>query len=128
MIAGAMELFQSVRRYWHTMGIYSVELSQSSITNWKALFFAVSIMLLLISSTSFFLLKSTSVYEYGYSLYASSSEFNILIDFSITVWQMPNTLKFIANCENFIEKSKYCQLCCAFMFVHTNFNHIRIVI
>lgn len=55
-IAGAIELVQSVRKYWHTMGVYPDKSNQTSNfqTNCKTLFIAVSIMVLVISMATFF--------------------------------------------------------------------------
>lgn len=101
-----MRLFRIVRKCWQMMGIYSIQSNKTSSLNWKILFSAVSIGAVFISSTAFLCLKSTSVYEYGNSFYASTSELMILADFVVTVWQMPKTLQLIEMCENFIEMSK----------------------
>lgn len=43
---------------------------------------------------------------FGMAFYGTVTDFNILIDFLITVWQMPTILKLIKLCEKFIEQSE----------------------
>lgn len=104
-----IKLFQSVQKFYQTMGILPIKSSSLSTSEWnsKFLFFLLSMTLLLGSVTSFLLLEVTNMKDFGMAFYGTVTDLNIVIDFVITVWQMPTIFKLIRFCENFIEHSKF---------------------
>lgn len=61
----AMELFQSLRRFYSLMGIYPPQPNHSNPFNYKILFFFWYIVLVSTSTLSYFLFKANSLQDYG---------------------------------------------------------------
>lgn len=110
MVNNQVKLFESVQKFYQTMGLLGsipCEMGiQSSKSNSKSLFFLFSMTLLLSSVTAFLLLEVTNMKGFGMSFYGTTTDLNILIDFVITVWQMPTIVNLIKVSEKFIEQSK----------------------
>lgn len=47
------------------------------------------------------------MFDYGFTFYAFSCMINVIVIYLTFIRQSENTLKYIENCEQFIEKSKY---------------------
>lgn len=105
-MTSSLKLFQSVQEFYQTMGIYSAQSNQLLSFNVKKVFFLFSITTTTISIGLFFLFKASTIQEYGSSLGGASADLYSLLDFVISVCQMPNILKLFELFEIFIEKSK----------------------
>lgn len=103
MVNNQVKLFQSVQKFYRTMGLLPIETSKS---NPKFLFFLFSMTLLLTSVTAFLLLEVTNMKDFGMAFYGTVTDLNILIDFIITVWQIPTIFNLIKLSEGFIEQSE----------------------
>lgn len=104
-MAGSIQLFQSVRKCYRTLGIHPDP--QSYLFNYRNLFAILCYSLSGISTLSFLLCKANTVPEYGFCIYAFTSQLCILYTLFIQMWQMPNILKLIASFEEFIGSSEY---------------------
>lgn len=51
--------------------------------------------------------QAKSMFEYGLAFCILIAMINGIAIYSIFIWQSENTLKFIHNCEEFVETSKY---------------------
>lgn len=112
IMIGPIQLFQSLRQYYQTMGIYLPKnTNQGCSVNRKSSFFLFFYIQLIISSMLFFSYKAESVLEFGASFYAVISELFCTWYFLIKMFQMPKILKLIEAFEKFIEKSKWNEFC-----------------
>lgn len=101
-----IKLFRSVRKSYGTLGVYSFESNRFFTFNWKILFTALFIILMLISVISFALFQAKSVPDYGISCHLCLSETYALNNFLLTVWHVPKIFKLIKHFEKFIKHSK----------------------
>ena len=89
------------------MGIYSSQLIQNhSLLNKKQLNF-ISHAQYFVTTVAFFSFDAKILLEYAIAFFTFSITAAAMCFFSIKVWQIENILKFIENCEGFIEKSKH---------------------
>lgn len=100
-----MRLFQNVRTHFETMGIYSVQTNQAQPFNSKISLILLYFLITLISTTACVVFKASAVFEYAIGFYFCNSRLTALAVYLIIWLQMPNIIKFIGNCEQFIEKS-----------------------
>lgn len=100
---GSVHLFQCVRNYYHTMGLYTPQSNQTRALNIKTLSFLLSMIVLFLSCFGYFLLKAQNILDYGQSFYGSMTDIYSLLDCMITIWRMPVILKLIGMCEQTIE-------------------------
>lgn len=102
-----MKLFQSVKNFYQTMGVYTPQSDhQVHSINSHFLFFSLSMTSNFISIFAYFLFKAISIEDYGSSFNKSMAGLSASANFFIIFWQMPTVLRLIENCEQFIEKSK----------------------
>lgn len=101
-----MNLFQSVKKLYQTVGVYTTQSDQIYAINLNFVFFSLSIALSFISMFAYFLIKAESIEDYGSSFYTSTAGLNALVNVFIMFWQMPTALQLIQNSEQFIAKSK----------------------
>lgn len=102
----AMDLFQSIRKFWQTMGIKPSDPNQVHPFNARNLFFISSLIMICISTTAFLIFRAETLLEYGSCLYWSLSEHVMLVNILIDIWRIPIIFKMIEACERFIEMSK----------------------
>lgn len=101
-----MILFQSLKKLYQTIGVYSPLSNQIYSINSNFLFFSLSIASNFCSMFAYFLFKAKSVEDYGNSFYGSTAALSSLADVVINFRQIPTALQMFKNCEQFIEKSK----------------------
>lgn len=105
--AGSIKLFQYYQKFNQAVGIYSRQSDQNSNSiNSKNVILIVSIAQFFVSSTAFLLFDAKSILDYGISVSALLVEISVTVYMLILIYQMEKTLKFIENCEQFLEKSK----------------------
>lgn len=104
VMGGPIKLFQTVQKFYKTMGINS---NQYFSINAKKLFFLLTITLGLISVTAYFSFAAKTIEEYGNSFYSATSNLYTLVDIIVTIWRMPDILKLIEKGEKFIKNSKH---------------------
>lgn len=103
----AMELYQSIRKYYFWIGINPPKLNQIYLYDLIKIFIFSSLTIAFVLVTGFFLFEAKSIVEYGLSFYISSSVLFVLLNLALTYFEMPNTLKLIERFEHFIELSKW---------------------
>ena len=110
-MAGSIKLFQFVQKCHQTLGILprqpnpkQKQLSSHSI---QAIFLTC-LAQYIFTTAAFLLFKAKSMFDYGFSFFILIGLANCIAIYLIFIWQSENTLKFIENCEGFIEKSKFC--------------------
>lgn len=99
-----MTIFQSAQKYFGIVGISSHNVFQK--LNTKSVGTFIIFGQALISNYVFLLHEAGSFREYTDSFYATATVTLGAINFSIAVWKMAETFKFIENCEDIIGKSK----------------------
>lgn len=104
-MATTLKLFRFVQNAYRTIGIHPKHQPNRFFS--RKFFFSLTMVLITSSYLGYFLLDSTNIGEYGQNFYRSISILNTIIDFFVTVWQMPAILQLIEMCETFIEKSKH---------------------
>lgn len=108
-MADSIKLFQLFQKIQQSIGI------DPAPTNQKAHISTISIRGIFVicdaqwmfSMTAFFVIAANSMFEYGLSFLWIITAWTYLVIYLILTQQSQNTLKFIENCERFIEKSKY---------------------
>lgn len=109
-MVGPVRLFQNLREYYQTMGIY---LPNSSIRrhylNQRNSFFLTCYTQLLITSMLFLLFEAETTLEFGAALYAVLAESFCIWYFLIKMYKMPKILQLIDKFDAFMEKSKRIQ-------------------
>lgn len=106
VMADQTMLFYSLRELYQRLCFYSPETNQTHPFNWKIIFCVSSIILMFITSFSFFLWKAETLDEYGTSFYGSVTQLSAALYFVIVVWKMPVILKLLRSFEDFIESSE----------------------
>lgn len=101
-----MKLFQMVKVFYNTLGIYSPQTNQILTLNWKKLFFLWQLIQWFIEMTAYLVFKPKNTVEFGYLCFGCVSAIYSLSELLITIWRMPEILKCIELCEKFFEKSK----------------------
>lgn len=105
---GPIQLFQSLRQLYQTMGIYSPKAPNQRVSfNLRILFFLFVYTQLFISSILFILFEAESTLEFGASFYAVLAELFCIWYFLIKMWQMPRISQLFAGFEVLIDKSKW---------------------
>lgn len=105
-MAGSIQLFQSIQKYFQTIGICPSDSSKLDSFNWR-IFLALFCYAQQIASASvFFICQAKSVLDYGCSFYTSISMTYCVYYFVILIRQKPQILELIESCEAFIEHRK----------------------
>lgn len=107
MVVTTIKLGLAIQQYYHTMGIYPKQPNHHYSINARNLFFSLSMTLISISTTAFFIFKAKSIGEHAETLYIASTQMTGLFIFLVTFWKMPKILKIIEKSEELIEKSKF---------------------
>lgn len=101
-----MRLFQSLRELYRAIGIYPQRSNQKCRITWKILFMLFSLIQFSISAGAYFVIKASSVEEYGGTFYGSFTAFTATMLFSMNIWKITEILRLIEKFEKFIGKSK----------------------
>lgn len=106
-----IKLFQSLRKYFETLGTLSPETEDNHPFNWRNTFVLFGYFQLFASVLAFTMFEATQVVEFGLNYYGYMTE--VLCAFAITtqIYRMVDILELIENCEEFIEKSKSIRIC-----------------
>ena len=102
-----MKLFHLTQKCYQTMGIYPTHPTQNPPINLRSLFFSI-IMLLTASAAmaSCLFQASHNAFEHAYTFYVSLTQFACMINFLISFWKMADTISFINDLDDFIQRSK----------------------
>lgn len=101
-----MRLFQNVRTYFETIGIYSQQTNQAQSINLKIPLLSLSTIVMFVSTSAYLIFKATAVFDVAICFYWSITRPTTLAIY-LTIWlQMPQIIKFIGNCERFVNKSE----------------------
>lgn len=108
MDSSSVELFQFVRRFHQTIGIYASQSNgnQCSTKSRRTICF-ISSAQFRITTFGYLPFEASTMFEYGFGFFALVGSINCLVIYSIFIWQSENTLKFIESCEGFIRKSEH---------------------
>lgn len=106
MVVTTIKFASSVKQFYHTMGIYPKQPNHYYSINARNLFFSLSMTLISISTTAFFIFKAKSIGEHIETLYIATTQMTGLFIFLVSFWKMPKILKIIEDAEELIQKSK----------------------
>lgn len=107
-MAGSVKYFQFVQKFHQIIGVYPSQSNQKHCSiNWIQVIFLINSALFLFTTAAFILIEAKSMFDYGFTFYAFSCMINVIVIYLTFIRQSENTLKYIENCEQFIEKSKY---------------------
>lgn len=100
-------LLQFLQKFHQIIGIFPFQPNRKQyLTKWNRTIFLVSTTQFLFASTAFLMFDAKSIFDYGFGFCVLICIINPNVIYLIFIWQSENTLKFIENCEAFIEKSK----------------------
>lgn len=104
-MAGPIKLFQFFQNCQQTIGIDQFEQDQKKRSiNSTRMIFLISFAQLMLTMIAFLAFEAESIIDYGFTFWAITCLINGCGNYSIFIWQSENTLKFIEDCEAFIEK------------------------
>lgn len=106
-MAGSIKLFQFIQKCHQTIGICPTQPDHKQCSTYptQAIFLICSTLWMLIMA-AFLVFKAKSMFDYGFGFFVLIATINCIVVYLIFIWQSVNTVKFIANCEAFIEQSK----------------------
>lgn len=107
MVRVTVKLFQNVLTYFEAMGIYSLQSDQAQSYNGKKLLIPLSLAIMFTSTSAFLVFKAAAVFEYAICFYFGITRPTAVAIFLILSFQMPNIIKFIENCEQFVNRSEW---------------------
>lgn len=105
-MANRIKTFCLTRIYFQTLGICPTKPNQRYAFNVTSFFVLFSMILIIISTASFFFTKAATMEEYLHSLYISTSEFTFVACFLVNICKMSKVLQLIGKYEEFVEKSE----------------------
>lgn len=103
------------------LGIYPVQSNQSPSFNYKMPYILLSIASFFLASFTFFISEANSAMEYGMTFSDTLLDISSAIFYIVNMIRMPNIIKLIENCEDFIDKSKICFGCVFFVLFQAYF-------
>lgn len=107
-MSSSIKFFQFVQKFYQITGIYSSQSNQQKRwTHSIRTIFLICFGQYMFTLAAFLVLKAKSMFEYGFTFYVLITIINGTVIYLTFIWQLKNILKFIENCEAFIEKSKY---------------------
>lgn len=102
-MAGSTKIFQFIQKVHKIFGFDS---SHPNSTNLRQILFLIAHGQLLISLFAYLVIEAKEMFDYGFGLHNLTSIAISVIVYLLFIWQLENTMKFIENCEKFIENSK----------------------
>lgn len=99
-MANTIKLFQLTQVYFQI--IYPPKPNQKYSFNVMSFFILLSMIVIFISTATFFLFEAETVEEYSHTFYISCTEFGFAVCFLVNVWKMPNILQLIEDYEQYI--------------------------
>lgn len=106
VMAGSIKLFQFNKKLYEMLGVYPHQNNEKILFNSRNLFILFCCAQFCISMAAFFIFKAKTMQEYNISIYMSLTQFYIMINFLLLMWQISNILNLITDFEEFIEKSE----------------------
>lgn len=104
-MTGKQKTFQKCHQ---TIGYHPSQPNQKHRSiNWVNIIFLNLMAQQWLTTATFSVFDANSMIEYGFSFYIIIDVADAIAIYSIFIWQSVNTLKFIHNCEEFVEMSKY---------------------
>lgn len=123
-MAGSIKLFQFVQQYHQIIGIYHPSQSNQKHRpyNFTQAIFLICFTQMIITIAAFLLFEDISMFDYGIAVFILVAMITSTVIYLQFIWLAENTLKFIENCEKFIEKSKctvlnICKINLLFIFI-----------
>lgn len=105
----SIKFLQFAQTFHRIIGIFPSQSNQhfpsQSSNSWKQTIFFVSSVQFAFTTIGFLVFQAHSMFDYGFGFFVFSSIINGTVNYFLFVWQSENTLKFIANYEEFIKKS-----------------------
>lgn len=130
-MAGSIKFLHFIQKFHRIIGIRLSQPEQKivfalfkrkcvtiSISSFKIIIFLIFCTQILFTTVAFLLFDAKSMFDYGLALFIFISTICGIAIYVIFVWQSKNTLKFIENCESFIEKSEYLYNFCILLFIY----------
>lgn len=105
-MAPTVTLFQSVQKYYQSMGIYPTLPNEKYSFNSMSVLILISMLVIFIPSSAFFFLKAETKEENFNTFYISSTVLTYICCFIINIWKITKVRELIARAENSISKSK----------------------
>lgn len=111
MAGGSIKLFAFYKKYNQVIGTDSSpppnqNHQHQTLDAAKPIIVAICLGQFFISTAAFVLFEAKTIYDYGITFFAILSMILTIFTYLIPFVQMRRILKFIENCEKFIEKSE----------------------
>lgn len=106
MAGRSIALFRFLRKFYRAVGIHPSQSDQNYCSfNRKNVVFCLCLVPSTIATAAFFLFKAESISDFELSLFFLPCCLLCLALYLILIWQIGKILKFIEDCEEFIERS-----------------------
>lgn len=105
-----IKLFQSLREYFQILGFFPPTSDHSRPFNWRNVLVLFFYIQMFASVLAFTLFRAKTVVEFGLNYYGYMTELVCISAILLQIYQKFETFKLIADCEEFIEKSKLMKL------------------
>lgn len=104
----SIKLFQFHQKVCQTIGIYTTGLNEKRYQLISIrLICVISLIQLAMATAAFLSYDAKSMGEFGIGFYALITTIHGMIAYMIVISKMDDVLKYVKNCEEFIEKSKW---------------------
>lgn len=115
-MVGSIRFLRFVQKFHQTIGICPPQPNQKPRQfNSMNTIFLTCFAQFMFTTVAFLVFDTKSMFDVGFGFFMLICMVNAIVIYLIFIWQAENSLKFIANCEGFIKKSKYCYRCKAFL-------------
>lgn len=106
-MTNSVKLFQGVRKYLRTIGIYPPQPGQRHSFNSKNIFFLFCLIISFFGVALFFIFQAKTSAEFSISFYESVTLLTVIGLFTINICKASNIFNLIETMDEFVEKSKW---------------------
>lgn len=109
MASQSIQLFKFFQNFHQAIGIGSSQFKENSSNSsrLRTKFFLIICAQFVFTSIGFLPFEAKSMLDYGFGFFVLTTIISATIIYLLFIWQSHDTLKFIENCEGFIERGKY---------------------
>lgn len=107
MAGGSIKVFQFIQKYYQAVGIFPSPSNQKCVTfHWRYAIILICLAQFLVSIGAFLFFEAELMVDIGLGIFIVIASIDGIILFTIQIWQIKNSLKYIETCEEFIERRK----------------------
>lgn len=105
-MAGSVQLFLTIRRFYYMLGIDLSQVNQKWGLNWRNVVFLYTITQMFVSTAAYCIYEANTLYEYGCCTYICVTEVAVFITYLLQKLKMVKRYEWIAKFEGLIDTRK----------------------